>query len=377
MPRVDAVTRARAHRGRSFAWPARLAASALVVVSCSVVLATGGAAERLRLEGAREPGPLRGELLRRPTGLRLVVADNPPFVLDVDAGSVTPVSGVPALSRGTSSVVGVGGRAAVVVASRSWLRADLYGVRGREPRVSPLGTGWRVTPAADGGSVWVQSFVTRSRCTVRQVGIDGRALRAPRPFPCATAGDPPGGSLGLVVRRTQVVSPLTGRTVLGTRWGILAIAGRKLVLAGPADATRSYFTLLDARTGGQRRLAWPSSLGWGLGATVDPRGRLVVLDFGDPAWKRSAKQVLDLWVLDTKTGKLTQLPSMPAFVALKFTNVAWTDDGRLVLLAERSPSESGGTGIVAVWRPGQRRLALKTVRLPRRIGGSDSFASVE
>jgi hypothetical protein len=61
---------------------------------------------------------------------------------------------------------------------------------------------------------------------------------------------------------------------------------------------------------------------------------------------------------------------MPAVVGLKHTNMAWTHDGRLVLLAE-----SDGKEIVAVWRPGQRRLALKTVRL-ERTGGSDTFAPV-
>jgi hypothetical protein len=78
-----------------------------------------------------------------------------------------------------------------------------------------------------------------------------------------------------------------------------------------------------------------------------------------------------VWVLDTNTGKLTQLPGMPTFVALKSTNMAWTPDGRLVLLAE----ERSGRDVIAVWRPGQQRLALKTVRLPdRSTSGSDSFA---
>jgi hypothetical protein len=61
---------------------------------------------------------------------------------------------------------------------------------------------------------------------------------------------------------------------------------------------------------------------------------------------------------------------MPAFVALKFTSMAWTGDGRLVLLGERD-----GKGFVGVWRPGRRRLALKSVHLPERAG-SDAFAPV-
>jgi hypothetical protein len=83
----------------------------------------------------------------------------------------------------------------------------------------------------------------------------------------------------------------------------------------------------------------------------------------------TAEQALDVWLLDTETGRLTQLPGMPAFVSLKRTSMAWTDDGRLVLLAE-----SSGKNIVALWRPGQRRLAVKIVDLPERTSGSDSFA---
>jgi hypothetical protein len=58
-------------------------------------------------------------------------------------------------------------------------------------------------------------------------------------------------------------------------------------------------------------------------------------------------------------------------VRLEFTSMAWTDDGRLVLLGE-----SGTKEFVAVWRSEQRRLAVKTVLLPERNSGSDSFAPI-
>jgi hypothetical protein len=165
----------------------------------------------------------------------------------------------------------------------------------------------------------------------------------------------------LVVRRTRVLNPLTGRIVLKTRWGIVAVIGRQLLLAGPGNA----FTLLDAATRVQRRLRWPSILGALDQPAVDPHGRFVAVAFGDPG-----RQVTDVWLLDTRTRRLTQLPGMPALVSLKRTSMSWTHDGRLVMLGE-----SGGNDIVAVWRPGQRRLAAKTVQLPERgDSGSDSFA---
>lgn len=340
------------------------------VALVAVVGAAGGASAApqggggLELRQAREPAPLSGLPPDRDTGLRLLAADNPPFVLDVDGGAVAPVSDLPALERGSVvSVVGVGGRAAVIAAPAVSSRASFFAVRGREPRVSSLGSGLAVAPAADGRSVWVESRIDRSRCTLRRVGLDGRVLRAPRRFPCASTLQA-GGSLGLVVDRTRIVDPVTGRTVLTTRRGIVAVAGRKLVLAGPVGP----LALVDARTGAERRLGWPGFGGLGQPA-VDPRGRFVVLEFADPSWNLTGKQVLDEWLLDTRTGRLTQLPGMPALVSLKRTSTAWTADGRLVLLAE-----SGGRDLVAVWRPGRPRLAVKAVRLPRRTGGSDAFA---
>ena len=60
---------------------------------------------------------------------------------------------------------------------------------------------------------------------------------------------------------------------------------------------------------------------------------------------------------------------MPAFVGLKSTHMEWTSDGRLVILGEDDRRD-----FVVVWRPGQDRLAVKTVKLRERSGYSDSFA---
>jgi hypothetical protein len=274
-----------------------------------------------------DPGPLRGAPAGK-TGLRLLVADEPPFVFDVDAGTATRVRGIPRLDVGVSSVVGVGGRAGVVVAD-SFGEARLYAVRGGAARATPLGRGRDVVPASDGGSVWVKSQTGRTRCTLRRVGLDGRMLNAARSFPCAsTVYD--GGDAGLVVSRTRVIDPATGRTLLRTRWGIVAVAGRTLVLKGPDK----QFTLLDAGTRAERRLPWPSILTWIDEPAADPRRRYVALAFANPAWEGGPQQALDVWLLDAKTGGLTQLPSMPALVDLKRTSMEWTDDGRLVLLGE-------------------------------------------
>lgn len=76
-------------------------------------------------------------------------------------------------------------------------------------------------------------------------------------------------------------------------------------------------------------------------------------------------------MLDTATQRLTQLPGFPAQVDLKFSSMAWTEDGRLVLLLQ-----GGGRTVVGVWTPGARSLPLRVVRLPERTGGSDAFVAL-
>ncbi|HEU5362732.1 MAG TPA: hypothetical protein VFU56_05275 [Gaiellaceae bacterium] len=322
-------------------------------IALTAVLALGAAP-------AHDPGPLRGSALGR-TGLRLVVAAKPPIVLDVDSGRVTRLRGAATAGRWPLSVTPVGGRAAVVFAYAASQRARLWSVRA-PARLSPLGRGTAMV--ADADSVWVKSGA-HADCSLRHVSLDGRRLDRDRVISCRTT--PTAASpAGLVVNRVRLIDPRTGRTLLRTRWGVMAAAGGQLLLAGPGRMV----TLHDVATGTERRIRRPESIGNLRAESVDPHGHYVTLSTGDPAWQGGGDQVVDLWVLDTRTARLTHVPAMPAFVALKLTSTAWTDDGRLVLLARDRDGDR-----VAVWRPGQRRLALKPLKLPSRdSAGSDSFA---
>ncbi len=327
-----------------------------------LAIAVGLVAAALASAAPREPVPLRGAPLPHDSGLQLLVADRRPFVLDVDSGRAQPVTGMPELEYGVLWVVGLAGGTGIVVA-QSAADAHLYAIR-RGGRATALGTGRAVTPAADGRSVWIKSRDGRSRCTLRRVRIDGRQLRAPKPFPCATTIQS-GGSAGLIVSRTRLIDPLTGRTVMRTTWGMLAAARDELLLAGPGK----QFTLLDTANGTERRVQWPSILDGLDHIAVAPDGRLIAVGFADPSWQLTGAQVSDVWLLDTRSNSWSQLPGLPAFVSLKSTSMAWTADGRLVFLGEDERR-----GFVAQWRPGQPRLAVKRVRLPQRSSGSDSFA---
>lgn len=320
----------------------------------------------------RGPAPLGGVPLTTDSRLNLLVASRPPFVFDVDKERTTPLPGVSSSGHEVVWTVGIGGRAAVVgVGGIADMDTRLYGVRNRGLAVSDLGTGNVVWSSNDGRAAWVQRRVAEPGCTLHKVGLEGQVLRAPRAFPCARAYDPNVGALGLVVNGTRIIDPNTGREVLKVPLDIIAGTGDRLVL-GRWGRRDTQLTLLDVATRAQRRIPWPSMLASLDRPAVDPKGRFIALAFADPAWKGGAQQALDVWLLDTRTQKLTQLPSMPALVSLKFTSIAWTADRRLVLLAK----ERGGKEIVAVWRPGQQYLAIKTVRLPEGTR-SGSFAVLE
>ena len=322
------------------------------LIAAGVLLASGAA--------AGEPVELQGDPLRAPTGLRLLVADDPPFVLDVDTGKTVRPRALRALS--SVSVLSVAGRAGVVVAGR-----DAYAVQGRAEKVARLGAVREVVPSAGGLAVWLK-VSAGTGCVLKEVRLTGSATGARSRTPCGSFVQP-GGSAGVVVRRTTLIDPATGRVLYRAPFGILAAVGEKLVLAGPGKG----FMLVDVKTGSEQRLRWPSILPFQDRPAEDPSGRFVVLGFATPAWAddfgNTVGQVMDAWLLDTETAQLTQVPGMPAFVGLKATHMEWTSDGRLVILGE-----DDRRAFVAVWRPGQERLAVKTVKLPKRRGYSDSFA---
>jgi hypothetical protein len=309
------------------------------------------------------PEPLRGVPLVGPTGLRLLVADNPPFVLDVDSGRITRVKGLDVRGHTVLSVTAAG-KDAVVWLDRPTLArkvpaAEIYVVRRGAARASRIATGWDFAPAADGHALWVKSYKSARHCVLSEVGLGGRLLRGPRAVSCAMR-IVDGGRGALLIQGATVTDPLTRRTLLSTR-GLWAVAGDFALTSAAGGA----LTLVDLRSGAQRSLPWPSETGSRDEAAVRPDGKLIALSFANPSY---SPQLIDVWLLDPESGSIEHLPDMPAGVSLKFTSMSWTMDGRLVFLAE-----TGGADVVAVWRPGEARIAVRKVRIPTRDSGSDSF----
>jgi hypothetical protein len=348
----------------------RMAAVGIAVV---LLAAAGAWAAGRRAGDAGQAGarPLQGVALQGRSGLRLLVADDPtPFVLDVDSGAIQPLTGLPAGEGRATHVESVGGHT-VVVSRRDCRGSDCdaastaYLVRKGSTVATPLGAAMDVEWARDGRGVWLLRRQDTTRCTLDRVGLDGRPRRPTQPLPCeavlieelpaglllyfpaARSGGDPYSALvtagGAVRRLPVVVDGAVGDLLLST-----VEPGREIALT-------------DVRSGASQRVPWPSGLDdhvMGLIGT-HPDGRLASVAFY-PA-HNCAEQTLDLWLLDLATRRWRQLPDMPLRIAPAKPQLRWTADGRLLLLAGLADEPAA---MVALWRPGEPRLAVRRVNLP-------------
>ena len=201
------------------------------------------------------PGQLHGVPLTGATGLVLLVSADPPYLLDVDTGRVTPVKGLSVHGPGPVLSVLAVGRDAVVWVDRRPLASRItheviYLVRHGGAIATRVTAGSDVQPAAGGRSVWVKSFIDAHRCTLREINLAGRHLRGPRPVPCSAALIGPGAG-ALLGEGRSVIDPASGRVLLRTS-RLWAIVGQKSL------AVRSVH--IPARdSGSDSFLAWVRS----------------------------------------------------------------------------------------------------------------------
>jgi hypothetical protein len=137
------------------------------------------------------------------------------------------------------------------------------------------------------------------------------------------------------------------------------VAGGNLVLSTVAPGRQVALT--DLGSGASHRLPWPSALDdHVMGLIGDhPDGRFAHVAFY-PAHS-GGDQTLDVWLLGLTTRRWQRLPDMPMRIDASKPQLRWTDDGRLLLLAGLAGDPSS---LVAVWRPGEPRIAVRRVRLP-------------
>lgn len=345
-----------------------------VVLGMVVMLGAGS------LVGARAAGPLpvlTGPPLVGPTHLSLVVGDNrsPPFILDVDSQTVRalPSLGIPArptLWSPQLSLTLTAGRALAVVTHQACAHCAisqtnfLIGADGSVQRSTTLTLTRHeyTTPAFGSTRTWVLTWPHGGGCTLRLVPGARRAVGVP----CGTPGSDTASGLWLRTGHSEMLlDPLTGRIrervpVTGRRFDPLH-GDLALESIGSSDPTG--LTLVNLATGSRKRLTWPSILHFSYQVFAEPNGPLVAVWFGDPAYPGPA-QAVDVWLLDTTTGKFSHVPGFPAQQDIKFSHIAWTSDHRLVVVSQ---SGEGTRTVLGVWTPGQGTLPVLSV--PTHAGG--------
>jgi hypothetical protein len=349
-----------------------LVAAAVVAGRAALWEQRGTARSRPGQDGRVAAQTLPGVPLQGPSGLRLLVASDPtPFVLDVDSGAIQPVTGLPTDDDRSVHVESVGTHAVVVsrrVCRGSNCDADsvVYLVRYGSTVATRLGAALDVEFSSDGQGVWLLSRQDATHCALGQVGLDGQPRQPRRPSSCEAVliEELPAGLLIYGRRARNGGGPYSA---LVTADGALrrlpevvdGVAGGNLVLSTVQPG--KLIALTDLRSGVSHRLPWPSTLDDHVMGLIGahPDGRLAHVAFY-PA-RNGAEQTLDVWLLDLTTRRWQRLPEMPLRLAPSKPQLRWTADGRLVLLAGL-PGEPAS--MVAVWRPGQPRIAVRRVQLP-------------
>ena len=326
--------------------------------------------------------PLAGVPLVGPARLRLLVASEPrPFLVDLDQDSVQPVTGLPTDGERVVSVLAVGEHAVLVsepmCSSCRPPGPEVYGIWRTSTSAVRLGSAQQVVAARDGRAVWLLGHQTTTACTLRQIRLDGRPRRPARPVSCTTKllGELPAGLLVASGTSedpwqwpTSLVDHHGHRTRLGFPAADLLAATGELVLTSAEPLSPLTLTNLHSRV--SWRLSWPSRLRGGTHITaVHPNGRDIAVGFHGLAAPGQAGY--DLWLLNTATRRWQHLPDLPAAdIAAKATDMAWTGDGRLIVLTETATLGQ----VVAVWQPGQPRLTLRQLTLPTPSPGTDTLA---
>ena len=358
-----------------------------IVIASVLALGAAGAGGAVPARPPEPLAPLRGPAPDVAAHVRILAAGagGPAFILDLDRGAVRPLDGLgplrgapPTLLGPYTLVLGAADGGVLVGVSRqacggcaTQTALTLVGRRGAVRAIATVTMrgGDAIVPAYGRAAVWLLRRPRGGACTLALVPGVAPATAVPcgRPLAATSAGvwiasahavrivEPRNGrvraSLGVAAptpasATVAEVHPLDGSLALvrtGPNW------------AGSSGAQRGRLRLVDLASGASRALAQPSWFGDLIHVLAQPHGSLVAVDFGSPAYPGPA-QAEDLWILDTRSGRLTHVPGYPARVDIKFSDLAWTTDGRLVIVAQ-----GGGRTVAALWRAGARTLPMRRV----------------
>ena len=336
----------------------------------------GGGRHVPELQRPSPPTWLTGPPLRGPTRLRLVASENtgPAWIVDVDSGKAQAVRGlgVPRQqgiwSPALYPLIAARGEALAVVTHQNCARCTvtknefLVGADGSVRPTTTLTLAGNVhTSTAALGSVsasWVLTQAGSGHCTLRLEPSSRPALGVP----CGSLGDDT--PAGLVISRgskVNLVDPRSGRVreqlAVHGQFDVLtknvALISTAPGIPGEGDAFPEHLSLVNLSTGARTHLQWPSILHFGYRVFPEPHGSLVAVEFADPAYQQTGRQASDVWLLNPRTGVFTHVPGFPILEHLKFSDIAWTSDHRLVVVAQ-----GDGRTAIGIWRPGSAHLRV-------------------
>ena len=275
----------------------RLAVAALLVAAAGCTSRPAGTAAAPPPAAEKAAGYLQGRPLAGPTGLRLLVAADPPRLLDVDRGTSRRVGGLPAGRTGSAwprwaTARVVAGDGQVFVLRRGAPPGDpgRHGDRrrGLAGRSAACGCWSTDGGARCGRSAWRDGPAGRpGGCPAHRPARRHPARPARRDRTRPAGGD-----------RGALLDPGTG-SILARYPEVHGVAG-DLVLGGDPERHAGPFTLTDQRTGARHPVARPTPHGQAGVGLASPDGRLLAVEFADLSWGRVKGQVSDIWLLDLR-----------------------------------------------------------------------------
>jgi hypothetical protein len=351
----------------------RLTISLLLLAATGVALfllgnGTGGPASSAR---STRPTWLTGAPLNRPTHLRLLVSENggPAAVVDVDSGhvravpglglprrrrlwspSLYPLSWTPAGARGDVTRRDCNG----CTATQTNFLINANGAVQRTSTLTLAADQYESTPVYGSTSAsWVLTHPRSGHCTLRLQPGSRPALDAP----CGSlASDTPAGLIIATNQRMLLIDPQSGHTrARSPLHGQLDVLSANIALTSNTPGVLpANLTLINLSTRARMHLRWPSLFRSGYQVFPEPHSSVAAVEFADPAY--AGTQAGDVWLLNTRTHTFSHVPGFPILEHLKFSDIAWTDDHRLAVVAQ-----GGGRTAIGIWRPGSPQLRVGTI----------------
>jgi hypothetical protein len=304
-----------------------------------------------------------------PAGMRLLIGGRQLGVLDAGTGRLTPLP-IPRSPRDVAELDHAGGTTTAVLHNPGRLRARGVAL-GANGRAAEIGSVLDLLPLRD-GSVLAEDCAGAGGtgpCTLTDYSATGAGRwRRAVPRQLDLVRDTP---YGLLVRAYQgdaggvvrLEDPRTGtlKRMIGRTYAVLGADDRQVVFEPAACGSDCELTLADLSSGASRFL--PDNPGHPVVVAFSADDRRLAIGYAgmgaedpSPSPQRDGYVVVIDLARSDRWQPVPDLSTGPASTALP----VWAPDGRLLLAV---PTDGGGSGRVAVWKPGTPRITVLPVGL--------------